>query len=375
MPNTDSLTNIIIHQIDTIKLPLVYSDTIVVPKNQIEKIKDTVTIDSVSNIVQKKIEKDTLQKNISHKKTQDTTQNKKIDSLVVKLKIKHTQELENIVKIKLKTKNTLKDTLKNTLKDTVEVKIKLKIDTIKCMTPEELFGHNSKLLIPKYTTEQPPRISQDRPFVTNTEIAVILLFIICFYSFLLYRFIHPIRIVIKNIFSVKATMNYIETPSQDFVRFMSYGHQLSQLAITLTITTIASTLAGKIQSNELLMFLTTWLALQIITLTQTMISKWCAKVSTNIDTFSDLQKLRKFNVTAFTIIYAPMAILATFSYIMTITALLTMLLLAFWHIFRILSYLRFKKFSFLQWFLYLCTVELLPILAVAAILSSLIRTF
>ena len=335
LPN-DSLPNIVKPKIDTTKLQKVDSAELVAPKPKVEKAKDSIT----SKIITKVAEKDTTI----------------INTVSVKPK-----------QIKVHAQNTV-------IPESIELVVE-KADTVKMMTTKELFGYNSKLLIPKYTTEQPPRVSIDRPFVTNTEIAIILLSIICFYAFLVYRFIHPIRLVVKNIFTTKGTMSYMETPSQDFIRFLSYGQQLSLLAITLTTTTIASIFIDKIQSKELFMFLAVWVALQITTIIQIVITKWCTAVSTNTETFSGLQKLRKFNITAFTLIYSPLAILATFSQIMTTVALLAMGLLAFWHIFRVLSYLRFKKFSFLQWFLYLCTVELLPLMAVTAILSSLIRRF
>ncbi len=241
------------------------------------------------------------------------------------------------------------------------------------VTPEELFGHQNKLIAPKYTTEHPPRVSTDRPIESSTQVASIVLIIICFYSFLIYRFIHPIRLILKNIFSVQGTLNYIETPSQDFVKFLSYGQQLFQVAIALTTTTILSVKVEGLQTMEFAIFGITWLALLMTSILQAMFNNWCGRVSTNTELFSDLQQLRKFNIAAFTLVYAPVAILATFSYTMTIAALSTIGLLTIWHILRVLIYLKYKKISFLQWFLYLCTTELLPYTVMAALLSSLIR--
>lgn len=243
--------------------------------------------------------------------------------------------------------------------DTLSVNDTTAIDTLRLADPSAIFG-SSDLLASTYTSDQPLK-----PYIiaesNSWQMASAILIAICLFSFVLHRYSHQLRLMFKNLGSVTATFNMLENPSRDFAHFINLSRLLLLLSLSISATSLLSVYYPTIELvyyiaitvSVLILFLASWM--------QNLLNRVCGVMSDQKIIFAQVRKLGNFDAALFTFIYTPLAMITTMSNAMSVWMVVLIAIFAIYHVIRVFTYLKYEKFSFLQWFLYLCGVEILPI--------------
>lgn len=223
----------------------------------------------------------------------------------------------------------------------------------------EIFSSSSRL-----STETDSRIATNQLSATpqTWQSSVFLALVLCYYLFIFYR--HPKNILpILNIsFSMKKTLTFFEIQNNDQINLTRHSTILSLLtisiyALSMTQHRIDSMLLPAIViSSVSIWFIYKFIILNI-----------CTVFSDEKDVFQDFKKIVNHSTSIFAIIATPIIIASAIDQTDSTIATVTMITLWIYYSLRILVFFVNNGFGGLQWFLYLCAVELLPISFAVAI--------
>lgn len=197
------------------------------------------------------------------------------------------------------------------------------------------------------------------------QTSVVMVVLICFYCYILYRFRRDMMSCLKNIGNTEDTLTLMEGQGADFVYFLRSGMVLAVLGgASLVMAWLEIQLPG-IKSYYL--FAGAVVAFMAIVLYRRIafaVMKW---LTDDKGAFQEVTFINRIDITFIAVFYTPLAIIIGVSGRLFELGMVVLAGLLVYHFIALYKYFRLRSFSKLQWILYLCTVEILPVSFIIAL--------
>lgn len=197
------------------------------------------------------------------------------------------------------------------------------------------------------------------------QTSVVMVVLICFYCYILYRFRRDMMSCLKNIGSTEDTLTLMEGQGADFVYFLRSGMALAVLGgASLVMAWLEIQLPG-IKSYYLFAgAVVAFLAIVLYRRVAFAMMKW---LTDDKGAFREVTFINRIDITFIAVFYTPLAIIIGVSGRLFELGMVVLAGLVVYHFIALYKYFRLRSFSKLQWILYLCTVEILPVSFIIAL--------
>lgn len=197
------------------------------------------------------------------------------------------------------------------------------------------------------------------------QIAVPMVVLVCFYSYILYRFRRDILSSLRNISETEDTLTLMEGQGADFNYYLRSGMILLVLGCSILLMTWVESFLTDVPNYYLLV--AAILALTGILLYQRFALRVMCWFSEAKGMFREVRFIERMDITLIALVYTPLAIIIGLSERFFIPGILFLGLLFGLHFISLYKYFRIRAFSRLQYILYLCTIEILPVSFIIAL--------
>jgi len=225
-------------------------------------------------------------------------------------------------------------------------------------SPAEVFGDGSTVNPILAQSSEIPTVAH---YEVSWQFGIYLLLALFLYFVVIYRYRSSIGIVFKSAFSMKKTTNSMEMQSSGMGSFLYYGVLLALLTISAVVTDIALQRAYLAPDQDYLIIGVSLGLLTIIILYRWIIIGTIKVMDNDKGIYKRLRSINRLSMTITAVIVTPPVMIAGLGGYALELALIPLGLLFLYHSVRLFKYFILSGFSILQWFLYLCTVEILPI--------------
>lgn len=197
------------------------------------------------------------------------------------------------------------------------------------------------------------------------QTSVVMVVVICFYCYILYRFRRDMMSCLKNIGHTEDTLTLMEGQGADFVYLLRSGMALAVLSgAALVMTWLELKLPG-VESYYL--FFGAVAAFLLIVLYRRMAFVVMQWLTDEKELFHEITFINRIDITFIALCYTPLAVIIGVSGRLFELGLVVLALLILYHFTSLYKYFRLRLFSKLQWILYLCAVEILPVSFIIAL--------
>lgn len=197
------------------------------------------------------------------------------------------------------------------------------------------------------------------------QTSVVMVVLICFYCYILYRFRRDMMSCLKNIGNTEDTLTLMEGQGADFVYFLRSGMALAVLGgASLVMAWLEIQLPG-IKSYYLFAgAVVAFIAIVLYRRIAFAVMKW---LTDDKGAFQEVTFINRIDITFIAVFYTPLAIIIGVSGRLFELGMVVLAGLVVYHFIALYKYFRLRSFSKLQWILYLCTVEILPVSFIIAL--------
>lgn len=233
---------------------------------------------------------------------------------------------------------------------------------------DKLFSASSRLV-----TQSPTAEVEQSLHAISWGLAACLVVVLMLYCYVIHRYRKPIGASLKAIFSLEDTFFIFENLSLEFKRFL----YTAQLMVLLSLAVVvAGVLSGSISigaTSAGVGDLSVVGAILVYLYVSTLIQNALRHIVSRFDSLSErltmLRSLTLFDTAVISIVFTPIALIiaAVAQYWVVVWVVFGLLLAMHW--IRLFIYFKFTGFSILQWFLYLCTLEVLPFTLLLSVAS------
>ncbi|WP_300744567.1 DUF4271 domain-containing protein [uncultured Rikenella sp.] len=197
------------------------------------------------------------------------------------------------------------------------------------------------------------------------QTSVVMVVLICFYCYVLYRFRRDMVSCLKNIGHTEDTLTLMEGQGADFVYFLRSGIALAVLAGSALVMAWLEIRWPRIESYYL--FIGSVVLFLLIVLYRRILFRVLRWLTDDKSVFQEITFINRIDVTFISLLYAPLAIVIGVSGRLFAFGLVVLGGLVVYHFIALYKYFRLRSFSKLQWILYLCFVEILPVSFILAL--------
>lgn len=230
----------------------------------------------------------------------------------------------------------------------------------KSASAKEIFGYSSTL-----QPSTPSQIANSNNIESSIWMIALSFSILCLYLIILYRFKRTITEVIKTFFSTSKSMEIIDNESVDRHRFFLVSSILVLFNATIILTNF---IKPYINYENYWIALAVVGSLIVIFIYSTLIISICRIMSSSNGFFGKLIAHNTLQMTFIWLLTTPIAIVIGFANFIEPLLFLPLVACVVLYVVRQYYFFKFHGFGFLQWILYLCTVEILPISYIWALL-------
>lgn len=218
---------------------------------------------------------------------------------------------------------------------------------------------------------QPGRVqNQTDPWQTTVTMVVL----ICFYCHLLYRFRREILSCLRNLGHTQDTFLLLDGQGVGFAQFLRSGALLAVLSCAALVMTWlerltdAAAVEVPIQAEpagvpvkNFYLFLAALGALGLVVLYRWLALRVMCWFTQTQGIFREVRFLEGVHLSLIALFYAPVAIIIGLSERFFMVGVVLLVGWGIFHVVTLYNYFRLRDFSGVQYFLYLCTIEILPI--------------
>lgn len=197
------------------------------------------------------------------------------------------------------------------------------------------------------------------------QTSVVMVILICFYCYVLYRFRRDMVSCLKNIGRTEDTLTLMEGQGADFVYFLRSGIALAVLAGSALVMAWLEIRWPRIESYYL--FIGSVILFLLIILYRRLLFRLLKWLTDEKHIFDEITFIDRIDITFVALLYAPLAIVIGVSGRLFEPGLVVLGGLVVYHFIALYKYFRLRSFSKLQWILYLCFVEILPVSFILAL--------
>lgn len=197
------------------------------------------------------------------------------------------------------------------------------------------------------------------------QTSVVLVVVICFYCYLLYRFRRDMMSCLRNIGHTEDTLTLMEGQGADFAYFLRSGIALAVLSGAALIMVWLETHLPDVESYYLFFGAAgAFLGVALYRRIAFRVMRW---LTDDKFLFSELTFINRIDLTFIAVFYTPLAIIVGISGRFFTLGTVVLAGLILYHFAALYKYFRLRAFSKLQWILYLCIVEILPVSFIIAL--------
>lgn len=197
------------------------------------------------------------------------------------------------------------------------------------------------------------------------QTSVVMVVLICFYCYLLYRYRRDLMSCLKNIGSTENTLTLMEEQGADFAYFLRSGIVLAILGASSLIMAWLELHLPRIASYYL--FLGAVAASLCVVLYRRVAFGVMQWLTDDKSIFQEVTFINRIDITFMAVFYTPIAVIVGVSGRLFDLGMIALLALVGYHFLALYKYFRLRLFSKLQWILYLCAVEILPVSFIIAL--------
>lgn len=197
------------------------------------------------------------------------------------------------------------------------------------------------------------------------QTSAVMVVLICFYSYILYRFRRDMMSCLKNIGRIGDMLTLMESQGADFVYFLRSGVTLAILSGASLVMAWLEIRVPQVESYYL--FFGAAAAFLCVALYRRAAFAVMRGLSDDKEVFREITFINRIDITFIAIFYVPLAVVIGVSGRLFELGMIVLAGLVVYHFISLYKYFRMRSFSKLQWFLYLCTVEILPVSFVIAL--------
>lgn len=197
------------------------------------------------------------------------------------------------------------------------------------------------------------------------QTSVVMVVVICFYCYILYRFRRDMMSCLKNIGHTEDTLTLMEGQGADFVYLLRSGMALAVLSGAALIMTWLELKIPDVESYYL--FFGAVAAFLLIVLYRRVAFAVMRWLTDQKELFHEITFINRIDITFIALCYTPLAVIIGVSGRLFELGLVVLALLILYHFTSLYKYFRLRLFSKLQWILYLCAVEILPVSFIIAL--------
>lgn len=233
------------------------------------------------------------------------------------------------------------------------------VDTLEIVNSADALGHSTLVVSP--TTDDRFTFNSD-----NWQIASLVVLMLCFYCYVIFRFSRPIRMIFKNALSIDATVAMLDNPSRDFNKFMPIAKSLLLFILSIIVLVAVKQNQTLPPGLSIVLILAIVIVVSIISMLRVLFRKIAGQITDTEKFFYSISLIEACSISLIATIVTPLAITLPFFPPIFDIAIYTLVIIYLYYLLRLYLTIRGKKFSFMQWFLYLCGVEIAPIAIVVA---------
>ncbi|MEG1607344.1 MAG: DUF4271 domain-containing protein [Mucinivorans sp.] len=227
----------------------------------------------------------------------------------------------------------------------------------------EIFSYSSLA----YTSKEPP-LSLGYSTDNSWQVATVCLPLICLYCYIMHRHWRLLGVVIKSTLSVRGSLMFIDESYNEYHRFLNLATLTANLS--LAIGAGAMVMANEPTIHGWKFLVAGISAIGLVFVGRLIITLLMQLGDPQLTLHKVSNKLWKFDLSIFAIFLTPLMLVMAVNPSLHYALIATILLVIVVHQIRQAIYFSLNKFSFMQWILYLCTVELFPLsLIVAAVVK------
>lgn len=230
------------------------------------------------------------------------------------------------------------------------------------MSASEVWGAGSTV-----SAEMEPRGPVNRvnegpePWQTSAVMVVL----ICFYCYILYRFRRDMMSCLKNIGNTEDTLTLMEGQGADFVYFLRTGMALAILGGASLVMAWLEIQLPRVESYYLFFgAVAAFLCVVVYRRVAFAVMQW---LTDDKEAFRQITFINRVDIAFIAVFYTPLAVIIGVSGRLFELGMVVLAGLVAYHFISLYKYFRIRSFSKLQWFLYLCTVEILPVSFIIAL--------
>lgn len=197
------------------------------------------------------------------------------------------------------------------------------------------------------------------------QTSVVLVVLICFYCYILYRFRRDMMSCLKNIGNTEDTLTLMEGQGADFIYFLRSGIALAILSGASLVMAWLEIQLPRVESYYL--FFGAVAAFLCVVLYRRMAFGLMRWLTDDKGVFREVTFINRIDITFIAIFYTPLAVIIGVSGRLFELGMIVLAGFAAYHFISLYKYFRIRSFSKLQWILYLCTVEILPVSFIIAL--------
>lgn len=197
------------------------------------------------------------------------------------------------------------------------------------------------------------------------QTSVVMVILICFYCYILYRFRRDIVSCLRNITKTEDTLTLMEGQGADFVYFLRSGLALAILGGSALIMAWLEIQLPQVRSYYL--FAGAVVAFGLVVLYRRIAFWLMGWLSDDKESFREISFINNIDVTFIAVFYTPLAIIIGVSGRLFEFGMAILAGLVLYHFLALYKYFIMRSFSKLQLILYLCTVEILPVSFIIAL--------
>lgn len=197
----------------------------------------------------------------------------------------------------------------------------------------------------------------------NGTAMLILLMLFCF---AVYRFANVARASFKAVFSTSDARSLFESSTVEFTRYIRYGFVMFMLSVAIMVDGMTDDVGG-----DFLQIVGLFFVMIVASLISGAVVRLVGYFDHNAARWAELRAIRKLDRTVGAYFFAVPVIIFSYSSSMHIVLWIMVCVAIGIYFFRLLLFFIRRGFSFLQWILYLCAVEIAPFALLWGIASRL----
>lgn len=197
------------------------------------------------------------------------------------------------------------------------------------------------------------------------QTSVVLVVVICFYCYILNRFRRDMMSCLRNIGNIEDTLTLMEGQGADFAYFLRSGIALAVLSGAALIMVWLEIQLPAVESYYLFFgAAAAFLCVALYRRIAFAVMRW---LTDDKALFSEITFINRIDIVFIAIFYTPLAIIVGISGRLFVPGTVVIGGLILFHFAALYKYFKLRAFSKLQWILYLCAVEILPVSFIIAL--------